>query len=284
MRLEGVGKRYRLRGPWVLRDVDAALAPGQLIRVTGPNGCGKSTLLRLLSGASVPSRGRITARPQAGYVPERFPPALPFTPRGYLTHLGRTCGLRGAALDRAVSESIEHLDVGPHAGTALRELSKGACQKVAVAQALIARPGLLVLDEAWTGLDQAARATLDGAVAERLTDGATVVFVDHDPARLADQMSVDWALAGGRLAAAAGAGPSPGDTGEILIEIDGYAGGPAALLGLDGVLAAEPDERGGLRMRVRASGSDDVLRHILTSDHGVHVRRVGLGHGPVGVP
>ena len=69
MELRGVSKRYRVRGPWVLRDIDADLAPGQLIRVTGPNGCGKSTLLRLISGASRPSRGRIRARPPAGYVP-----------------------------------------------------------------------------------------------------------------------------------------------------------------------------------------------------------------------
>ena len=106
MRLSGVSKRYRARGPWVLRDIDAELAPGQLIRVTGPNGCGKSTLLRLVCGASAPSRGRITARPrpgQAGYVPERFPPALPFSARGYLTHLGRVQGLRGGHLDSAVT-------------------------------------------------------------------------------------------------------------------------------------------------------------------------------------
>ena len=171
----------------MLRDVHAGLSPGQLIQVTGPNGSGKSTSPRLLSGASVPSRGGSPAGP-AGYVPERFPPALPFTPRGYLTHLGRAHGLRGADLDHAVAESIERLDVGPHASTALRELSKGTCQKVAVAQAMLGRPGLLVLDEAWTGLDEEARATLDGAVAERLADGATVVFVDHDPARLADQV------------------------------------------------------------------------------------------------
>jgi ABC-type Mn2+/Zn2+ transport system ATPase subunit len=90
-----ISKRYRARGPWVLRDIDAELARGQLIRITGPNGCGKPTLLRLVCGASAPSRGRITGRPRrgrAGYVPERFPPALPFTARGYLTQLGRVQG------------------------------------------------------------------------------------------------------------------------------------------------------------------------------------------------
>ncbi|MCZ0981681.1 hypothetical protein O1L60_29785 [Streptomyces diastatochromogenes] len=66
----------------------------------------------------------------------------------------------------------------------MTELSKGTSQKVAVAQALLADPALLVLDEAWTGLDTGARTELDTAVRERLAAGATVVFVDHDPRRL----------------------------------------------------------------------------------------------------
>jgi ABC-type Na+ transport system ATPase subunit NatA len=71
----------------------------------------------------------------------------------------------------------------------MRRLSKGMCQKVAVAQDLLPGPGLLVLGEAWTGLDQAARGILDDAVAQRLADGAAVVFVDHDRRRLAGLVS-----------------------------------------------------------------------------------------------
>ena len=264
MRLLGVSKRYRVRGPWVLRDIDADLAPGQLIRVTGPNGCGKSTLLRLVGGASEPSRGRITARPRAGYVPERFPPALPFTARGYLTHLGRVHGLRGGALDAAVSASIDRLNLGPYAGLALRELSKGSCQKVAVAQALLGPPDLLVLDEAWTGLDAATRATLDSAVAERLAEGATVLFVDHDPARLAGQVSRSWTVRDGHLEEVARTGART-----VLIEFCGYGGDLGALRGLAGVVSAEPG-----RLRVRAQASDDVLRRLLAAGGDVHIAGV----------
>ena len=269
MELRGVSKRYRVRGPWVLRDIDADLVPGQLIRVTGPNGCGKSTLLRLVSGASVPSRGRITARPRAGYVPERFPPALPFTAHGYLSHLGRLHGLRGDPLDAAVSVSIDRLELGPYAGLPMRELSKGTSQKVAVAQALLGRPGLLVMDEAWTGLDAGARATLDRVVAERVADGATVIFVDHDPARLAGRVSVQWSLNDGRL----DAGHAPGME-TIVIEFSGYRGGLGTLRGLDGVVAAEAG-----RVRVRAAESDDVLRRLLAADGDVHIKRVTAADG-----
>ncbi|MGP3940577.1 ATP-binding cassette domain-containing protein [Streptomyces sp. 6N106] len=185
MRLRGVGRRYGLGGPWVLRGVDLEVPPGSLTRVEGRNGSGKSTLLRLLAGIDAPSTGRITGRPATAYVPERFPAELPFSALGYLTHLGRIHGLSRKAAARGAGEWLERFGADGYAGTPLAELSKGTSQKIAVAQALLAAPGLLVLDEAWTGLDQAARGVLDTAVAERVADGGAVVFVDHDPRRLA---------------------------------------------------------------------------------------------------
>ncbi len=197
MRLEAVGKRYGLRQPWIVRDVSQEIAAGQLIRLEGSNGSGKSTLLRVMAGVSMPSTGRVIGRPRTGYVPERFPAALAFSAREYLTHMGRIHGLSAAAVPTAVSDWLDRLGAGEYAGAPMRTLSKGMCQKVVIAQALLARPGLLVLDEAWTGLDQAARGALDAAVAQRLADGGTVLFVDHDPARLAGQVSQRWRLGGG---------------------------------------------------------------------------------------
>lgn len=185
LRLAGVGRRYGLHGPWVLRGIDLTLAPGTLTRVEGANGTGKSTLLRLLAGIDAPTEGRITGRPRTAYVPERFPAALPFTATGYLTHLGAVHGLSRTAAARAADVWLERLGAAAYARTPMAELSKGSSQKVAVAQALLADPDLLVLDEAWTGLDTAARAELERAVAERTAAGAAVVFVDHDPRRLA---------------------------------------------------------------------------------------------------
>ncbi len=185
LRLDGVGRRYGLRGPWVLRGIHLAVEPGTLVRVEGANGTGKSTLLRLLAGIDAPTEGRVIGRPRTAYVPERFPPALPFTAARYLTHLGTVHGLSRRAAARAAGQWLERLGAGEYADTPLTRLSKGSSQKVAVAQALLAEPELLVLDEAWTGLDADARAELERAVAERTADGGTVVFVDHDPGRLA---------------------------------------------------------------------------------------------------
>ncbi|BFP51457.1 ATP-binding cassette domain-containing protein [Streptomyces sp. CMC78] len=230
-----MGHRYGLRGAWVLRGVDLALPARALVRVEGANGVGKSTLLRLLAGIDGPAEGRITGRPaRTAYVPERFPAALPLTATGYLVHLGRIHGLRTAEAKRRAGEWLTRFGAADHARTPLAELSKGTSQKVAVAQALLAAPDLLVLDEAWTGLDTAARAELDRAVAERVAAGATVVFVDHDPRRLAGAADLTLRTADGgvhRAAAATAPGPDPGP--RVLIEAAGPPGAtlPAALPG-----------------------------------------------------
>jgi ABC-2 type transport system ATP-binding protein len=276
VRLTAVGKRYGARQPWVVRDVSLDVAPGRLIRLEGRNGSGKSTLLKVIAGVSLPSAGRVSGRPHAGYVPERFPGGLPFPARDYLLHMARVHGLRGPACAAAVDEWLERLGASGYAGTTLRNLSKGMCQKVAIAQALLARPALLVLDEAWTGLDQAARGTLDLAVAERVAAGAMVLFVDHDPARLAEQASERWQLgSGGRLTVVPGdpalppGTPGPAGGAVVVIEVDGLE--PESVRqarNLPGVLGCDRSA-----VWVAAGQSDDVLRTVLSWD-GVHVRAV----------
>jgi ABC-2 type transport system ATP-binding protein len=137
VRLEAVGKRYGLRQPWNVKDVTTAVAAGKLIRLEGPNGSGKSTLLRIAAGVMVPSAGRVSGRPAAGYVPEQFPGSLVFPAREYLLHMARIHGLSGAAVPAAVDDWLERLGAADYAGAPLRTLSKGMCQKVAIAQALL---------------------------------------------------------------------------------------------------------------------------------------------------
>lgn len=270
MRLESVGKRYGPRQPWIVRDVSLDAAVGTLIRVEGRNGSGKSTLLRVAAGVSLPSRGKVTGRPHTGYVPERFPGSLPFSGRDYLLHMSRVHGARGADVARRVDEWLERLGAASYAGQPLRSLSKGMCQKVAIAQALLSRPGLLVLDEAWTGLDQAARGVLDAAAMERVADGGTVMFVDHDQARLAGRISERWRLDGsGKVTVTTGGGTAPRDDAVVEIGLTGLEQDSVARLGsLPGVLSCDSTT-------VRATGamSDEVLRQVLTWD-GVHVTSV----------
>ena len=284
MRLDQVGKRYGIRMPWVVRDASLEIPAGGLVRFEGKNGSGKSTLLRIIAGVSMPSRGAVTGRPVTGYVPERFPPALPFPAREYLSHLGRVRGLTGHDLMDRIDACLDRLggrELGP---VPLRNMSKGMCQKVAVAQALLPRSGLLVLDEAWTGLDVEAKAALDEVVAERLADGGSVVFVDHEPGRLAGLGGERWRLENGRATrvtsgnaasgraqagqAVAGAAPAPASV--VMIELAGEVPEPDRL---PGVISAQ-QEAGRLIVRVQRDASDAVLRTLLDGDS-VHILRVG---------
>lgn len=268
MHLTGVGKRYGLRGPWVLRAVDLHLPRGALIRVEGGNGGGKSTLLRVLAGVCEPTTGSVTERGTAAYVPERFPPELPLTARRYLTHLGRLHGLTGRESQRRADEWAERLGFADKIRAPLRGLSKGTCQKVAVAQAFLAEPDLLVLDEAWTGLDQPSRDVLDGCVVERIEAGATAVFVDHDPRRLADQVYETYRVEAGAVVAAI----PEAQAIRVLIDID--TGPSPELDRLPGDPVREQSRPGVVRLHSSTAHSDALLRHLLTAVPGISVRAV----------
>jgi ABC-2 type transport system ATP-binding protein len=276
VRLDGVGKRYGFRQPWVVRDVSLEIRPGGLLRLEGRNGTGKSTLLRMIAGVSVPSKGTVTGRPITGYVPERFPPALPFTARDYLMHLGRVHGLPGDALAARIDSCLDRLGGLEFAGVPLRNMSKGMCQKVAVAQALLPSAGLLVLDEAWTGLDVDAKAALDEAVAERLTEGGSVVFVDHDQRRLDHLDAQRWRIERGQATQVqADSGPRPvarADQGPaVRIEVTGC---PRDVISrLPGVTSVRQEGESAF-LEVDAGAADSVLRRLLAAGEGVHVLEV----------
>jgi ABC-2 type transport system ATP-binding protein len=248
MRLDAVGKRYGIRQPWVVRGVTAELPAGRLIRVSGRNGSGKSTLLRVVAGVSLPSAGKVTGRPHTGYVPERFPGGLPFSGREYLLHLARVHGLRGDEARRRVGQWLERLGAAGYADQSLRTMSKGMCQKMAIAQALLPSPGLLILDEAWTGLDQAARAELDAAVGERVAAGGTVLFVDHDQARLAGREDERWNFdTAGGVTVLAGPAPQAAPQAErvtIRLETTSAADVIGRVRAIDGVRVISVDVEG----------------------------------------
>ncbi|GAA4922146.1 ATP-binding cassette domain-containing protein [Actinoplanes utahensis] len=211
MRFDKVWFRYARRAPWTLHDIDASLEPGRTIVLLGRNGAGKSTLLQLAAGVLRPSRGVIRDRPAViGWVPERFPAAQPFTTLGYLRAMAGIRGLPATAAD----PWIDRLGLAPFTETPLPDLSKGTAQKVGLAQALLAPPGLLVLDEPWEGLDAPSRELIPQIVAEVTTAGGSVLVSDHrgEIANLPD--ALHWTIADHTLhrptpALVPTAGPNP---------------------------------------------------------------------------
>ncbi|MFE0149748.1 ATP-binding cassette domain-containing protein [Nonomuraea sp. NPDC059007] len=194
MDLSNVSFRYRRRAPDVIRNAHTVLNPGDVIELTGANGAGKSTLLRLLAGLTHPTKGQITARPTTvGYAPDHLPTAQPFTVSTYLDHMAR---IRGGATWRPWADrlNLTHLVRLP-----LRELSKGSAHKVALVQALMGKPGLLLLDEPFAGLDTDTRDALPAIVTELAAGGTIVVAGDHEAGLHSLPTLRHWTLTNGTL-------------------------------------------------------------------------------------
>ncbi|MFD4906381.1 ATP-binding cassette domain-containing protein [Kitasatospora purpeofusca] len=279
MRCEAVGKRYG-RGRWILRDVELGLAPGDVLAVVGANGSGKSTLLRILAGLTRPTTGRRTGPVTApgatvGYVPDRFTAHERLTAISYLTHLGRIRGLSTATARARAGVLLDRLALVGGPDAELRTLSKGNAQKVALAQALLVPPDLLVLDEPWSGLDASAHGVLAAILAEAASAGGAVVFTDHREALARTHATAVHTVADGRVTRRAEPGPGAAvASAEGVSAAVAYAavvltrpGGPdfPGVRDLPGVLAAE--RRGAeLHLRVDRSRTDAVLLAALR-DH-----------------
>jgi ABC-2 type transport system ATP-binding protein len=193
--VRGLSKSYRHRP--VLRGIDLVIGGGEAVAIVGRNGAGKSTLLGCITGDRLPDSGEIRvcgadpfSDPVAvagcmGFVPEQ-----PFL-YGELT-IGETFDFvaeaRGMRRTDARAEGERLLDLlgMPGAESLLcRELSQGMGRKVAVVTALMHNPRVLVLDEAFNGLDQASSARLAGEVEARRQAGAAALLSSHDLSFLA---------------------------------------------------------------------------------------------------
>lgn len=261
IRLSGVGKRYG-RGEPVLAHIDFEVPAGTVLGILGTNGSGKSTLLRILAGVSRPSYGEIAGTPAIGYLPDRFPGGQRLSARAYLRHLGR---IRGLADLSGIDPLLSRLALVGDPDAQLRTLSKGNAQKVGLAQAVLAKPDLLILDEPWSGLDVGTHAVLAELVAETRDRGASVVFTDHRPGVVREYADEVYRLDAGRLA--------PLETHPDRTRITLRPVTPAV-----GDWSAEPgvhlvtDDAGGVILTVEAKHADAVLLRALSG--GWSVREV----------
>ncbi|MCC9738947.1 ABC transporter ATP-binding protein [Streptomyces sp. MNU89] len=180
--------------------MDMRVSAGDVLAVVGGNGSGKSTLLRILAGLSRPTSGTVSGRPpNIGYVPDRFTAHDRIPALSYLTHMGRIRGLPTAAARARGGHLLERLSLVGGREASLRTLSKGNAQKVALAQALLVRPELLVLDEPWSGLDASAHGVLAELIGEVASQGGAVVFTDHHEAVLKAHAGGVYAISDGRV-------------------------------------------------------------------------------------
>ncbi|WP_243229570.1 zinc ABC transporter ATP-binding protein AztA [Microbacterium sp. CIAB417] len=176
-------------GHRALRGVDLDAHAGRLVVVSGPNGSGKSTLLSVAAGLLVPRHGSVEVRRGArvALVPQStpLPPHLPLTvadivAMGTWARLGAWRPARKT--DRAlVAEAIAGVGLTDLTRRPIGTLSGGQRQRALLAQALVQRADLVLLDEPMAALDARSRAIIADAVDQLTATGAAVVAVTHDP-------------------------------------------------------------------------------------------------------
>lgn len=186
------------RGVVVARDVSVTASPGDVVAVEGPNGSGKSTLLAAAAGL-LPV-GSDSVRPgSVGYAPERAT-ALPRVPlHRWLTGLARTSGVPHGESARRAGDLLLRLGLAHASQVPLQALSRGNAQRALVAQALIADPDLLVLDEPSGGMDAEGVARVVAEIQRAADRGAVVLVARHPTAPLPLPPSVTWRLRDGAV-------------------------------------------------------------------------------------
>ncbi|WP_433201657.1 ABC transporter ATP-binding protein [Dactylosporangium sp. CS-047395] len=258
--IDGLTKRYRRTGPPALDGLDLSVPTG-MFGLLGANGAGKTTLMRILAGIVRPTTGRVTVgehdlataagrtavQRELGYLPQDLGVYPDLTARQFLDYVALLKGLDDrTARRRRVGELLEVVALTEHADRRLRGFSGGMRQRVGIAQALLADPQLLIVDEPTAGLDPEERIrfrTLLSQFAGRRTVLLSTHIVD-DIAQTCREVAV---LARGRLI-------FRGTTAELIRRAEGrvwslVTDGPPPAEGT--IVSALPQEHG-VRYRIVA--------------------------------
>jgi ABC-2 type transport system ATP-binding protein len=184
-----VDRLHKSYGPVaVLQDLSLQVAEGEVYGLLGSHGSGKSTLIHVLLGFLKPSRGVVrvlghqdldTARQRLGYIPERLSYHMRYTAREYLRFLGEFSDINGPNLRTRVDEQLERVGLSNAADRTLSAFSKGMLQRLGIAQALLAEPELLLMDEPFSTLDTTDQREVIDLLAEVRAQGHTILICTH---------------------------------------------------------------------------------------------------------
>ncbi len=263
-----MSKTYRLgfflnKNVLALQGLELAIEPGQIFGLLGPNGAGKSTTIKILMNLVRPSAGTVRifgieaakreARAEVGFLPENPMPYEYLSGEEFVRLSGKLLGLSGQDLDTRVKEVIGAVEMSNAAKLQVRRYSKGMVQRIALAQALINKPRLLILDEPTSGLDPLGRRLMRDIILEQRNKGTTVLFCTHiisDAETLCDRLAV--LVAGKKV--------QEGKVSELLssqvplleVAVEGMAKEQLASLGVNHELKQEISDR----LWVRVSDQD----------------------------
>ena len=205
-RLEIKNLLRRYDGRHVVNNVSLRVMPGHVTCLLGPSGCGKSTTLRMIAGVEMQDSGEIWVDGSLvcdtvyRVPPERRHIGLMFQDFALFPHLSVArnvgFGLSGdkAAKQRRIEELLDRVGLSRYLNAYPHELSGGEQQRVALARALAPRPGIMLMDEPFSGLDNRLRDGIRDETLEILREQDTaVLLVTHEPEeamRMADEIAL----------------------------------------------------------------------------------------------
>lgn len=183
----GLSKRYGALS--ALENIDLIINPGEFFALLGPNGAGKTTLISILAGLTLATSGRakimghdvvadyLNARKKLGVVPQELVFDPFFTVREALLIQSGYYGIRKN--ERWIDEILHRLDLADKADINMRALSGGMKRRVLVAQALVHKPPVIILDEPTAGVDVELRQALWIFIQQLNREGHTIVLTTH---------------------------------------------------------------------------------------------------------
>ena len=272
------GQRQALAG------ISFTVPRGSVHGFLGPNGSGKSTLFKLLSTIVPPQQGRLAVlghdlATQAAEVRTRLgvvfqSPAVDkkLTVRENLRYGGNLYGLSGGALEQRIDELLGHAELQDRQKDQVGELSGGLRRRVEVAKGLLHRPELLLLDEASTGLDPAARRAMWSLL--RSQPGVTVLFTTHlmDEAAEADRLLL---LDQGKVVAEGSPRELMREVGDQVLEIQA-ADAKALAAELQAALGIAPQVLDDV-VRIESARSHELVPKVMER-FGARIQRLVLQH------
>ncbi|HEY9898687.1 MAG TPA: ABC transporter ATP-binding protein [Pantanalinema sp.] len=172
-----------------MSDLNLTVPEGTVFGLLGPNGAGKTTTIMMLLGIIRPTAGNfslfgrpmsdVAVRKRVGYVPEKFQLPGLLKAAEFLRFHGRMHGLGGASLEHRIVALLNEVGLGDRASSPISSLSKGMQQRLALAQALLNDPDLIILDEPTSALDPMGRMEVRTIVEGLRARGKTVLLNSH---------------------------------------------------------------------------------------------------------
>ncbi len=233
-----------------LRGVSFHIDAGEIVGLLGPNGAGKTTTIKILTGSLQPNDGFVSindldvlentkqVQAQIGYLPETAPLYPELSVQGYLKMMAELRGVPEEERRERISEAVYATDLVDQLTRPIGELSKGYRQRVGLAQAILNRPRLLVLDEPTIGLDPTQVVEVRRLI-RRLAEHSTVLLSTHilsEVEALCDRVII---LINGQIRADAELSELASTSDALLVLSEAPGGATSALRDLDGVRGVE---------------------------------------------